>query len=223
MSTCQEFKGRRAEHPIDALFLRRWSPRAMSGDAVAARELFTILEAARWAPSARNAQPWRFLYALRGDTWWTIFLTLLTVSRRTWLANAGALVIILASTESEYADRPPTYSFAAGAACQNACLQATSLGLASHVVEIRDVNLVRQTLEVPDEYAIQVGLVLGHPGQRSELPAELQDKEAPRLRRPLSEIAFKGAFSRRASERVNEKRDADAIPASRASATLPVG
>lgn len=203
MSRYLEFEGRRAEYPIDTLFLRRWSPRAMSGDALAPHKFFTILEAARWAPSAHNAQPWRFLYALRDDALWPTFLSLLNASHRRWIAKAGALLIIVAKTTSDYDDHSPTFSFDAGGACQNACLQATSLGLVSHVVQVHDKNAVRRSLQVPDEYAIEFGLVLGRPGQRSELPPELQARESPRQRRPLSEIVFEGQFPVPESEHAN--------------------
>jgi nitroreductase len=224
MSKCPEFQGRRAEYPIDALFLKRWSPRAMSGEAIPPKDLLTILEAARWAPSAHNAQPWRFLYATRNDPWWAIFLKLLSAERRTWIKKAGALVIILASTHSEHDDdRTPTYSFDAGGACQNACLQATMLGLASHVVQVLDEDLVRETLDVPTEYSIQFGLVLGNPGKRSDLAPELQAKEGPRLRRPLSDLAFVGGFSTLQNEPADYMRRVEAFPAARTSFTLPAG
>lgn len=179
----------------------------MSGGAITLEELFTILEAARWAPSAHNAQPWRFLYALRGDAWWTEFLSLLNASHRPWIIKAGALVIIVSNTKSDHdANGSRTYSFDAGGACQNACLQATSLGLVSHVVQLQNVDVVRRSLEIPDEYSIEFGLVLGQPGKRSELPPALQAKETPRLRRPLSEIVFEGGFS------VREREYANGIP-----------
>jgi nitroreductase len=196
MPNCPEFQNRRADYPIDTVFLRRWSPRAMSGEAVTQDELFTVLEAARWAPSAHNEQPWRFLYALRGDAAWTTFLTLLNSSHRRWIPQAGAMVIIVSNMVSEHQpDGVPTYSFDAGLACENACLQATSLGLVSHVVQLQQNELVRRTLVIPDEYSVEFGLVLGRPGKRTDLAAEYQAKEAPRLRRPLSEMVFRGGFS----------------------------
>lgn len=208
MPNCPEFQNRRADYPIDTVFLRRWSPRAMSGEAVTQEELFTILEAARWAPSAHNEQPWRFLYAMRGDAAWATFLSLLNSSHRRWIPQAGALVIIVSNTVSQHQpDGVPTYSFDAGLACENACLQATSLGLVSHVVQLQNNEAVRRTLDVPDEYSIEFGLVLGRPGRRSELAVEYQAKELPRLRRPLSEMVFEGRFPSRAPDPSNGRSE----------------
>lgn len=197
MSKCPEFHNRAADHPIEMLILQRWSPRAMSGEVIRREELLTVLEAARWAPSAHNVQPWRFLYALRGDAWWPSFLSMLNASHRPWIEKAGALLIIVSDKKNDHekdgASR--TFSFDAGAACQNACLQATSLGLVSHVVQIMDKDSVRRAAGIPDDYSIELGLVLGRHGQRSDLAPEYRAKEEPRLRRPLSDIVFEGTFA----------------------------
>ncbi|MHA1570419.1 MAG: nitroreductase family protein, partial [Alphaproteobacteria bacterium] len=85
---------RTADHPIEPIFLRRWSPRAFDGSPMRAEDLMTILEAARWAPSAFNIQPWRFLYSLRDDAHWEKYLTLLDQFNADWAQHASALVIV---------------------------------------------------------------------------------------------------------------------------------
>ena len=89
---------RLADHPIDPLFLARWSPRAYDGQPMPEADLLRILEAARWAPSAYNYQPWRFLYARRDDAHWTEFVSLLVPMNRDWAQHASALIFVLSDT-----------------------------------------------------------------------------------------------------------------------------
>src|SRR5258707_5045349 len=88
---------RTAAHPIDPLFLERWSPRAFTEDAISEPQLMTLFEAARWAPSSYNSQPWRFLYARRGTPSWDKFLGLLNEFNQSWAKNAAAIVIVVSS------------------------------------------------------------------------------------------------------------------------------
>ncbi|CAH1661283.1 hypothetical protein CHELA1G11_12409 [Hyphomicrobiales bacterium] len=126
-------------HPIHQVFLDRWSPRAFTDAEIPLETLKVILEAARWAPSAFNAQPWRFLYARRGDANWETFLGSLNAFNRSWAAHAGALVFVV----SRATMRPPggeedvpsySHSFDAGAAWGFLALQATLLGWHSHAM-----------------------------------------------------------------------------------------
>src|SRR5262249_54327310 len=89
---------RTAHHPIDPLFLERWSPRAFTDAPISERDLLTLLEAARWAPSSFNSQPWRFLYARRHTQHWPRFLGLLSDYNQSWARNAAALVILVSKT-----------------------------------------------------------------------------------------------------------------------------
>src|SRR5687767_9856487 len=79
---------RKADYPIEPLFVRRWSPRAMSGEPISREEMLTLFEAARWAPSTYNEQEWRFLYALRDTPKWQTFLELLVEPNRVWCQHA---------------------------------------------------------------------------------------------------------------------------------------
>ena len=83
---------RKADHPIDTLFLDRWSPRAMSGEEIAEKDLMVLFEAARWAPSSSNNQPWRILYARRQSVHWPLFFDLLVEANKVWCRNAAALL-----------------------------------------------------------------------------------------------------------------------------------
>ena len=92
------FEGRTTEHPIEPMFLERWSPRAYTGEAMPEADLMTILEAARWAPSSYNSQPWVFVYALRDTPHWAKLLGLLNEFNQSWAKNASALIIAVSNS-----------------------------------------------------------------------------------------------------------------------------
>ena len=187
---------REAGHPIQPLFIDRWSPRAMSGEAISAAELMTLFEAARWAPSSGNLQPWRFLYARRDTDFWPAFLDLLRPSNQVWAARAGTLVLVISRTHFEGDGRPCiTHSYDTGAAWQNLALQASLSGLVAHGIEGFDYERARRVLRVPAAYAVEAMVVLGHPGNKAELSESLQHREKPSGRRPLEHTVCEGPFS----------------------------
>ena len=182
--------------PIQPLFVDRWSPRAMSGQALTESELMTLFEAARWAPSCGNFQPWRFLYARRDTDFWPAFLDLLKPSNREWAARAGALVVVISRTHYEGDGRACiTHSFDSGAAWQNLALQAWLGHLVAHGIVGFDYERARRVLRVPAGYTVEAMIVLGHPGNKAELSESLQKREKPSSRRPLSESVCEGPFS----------------------------
>lgn len=190
---------RAADHPIDAVFVNRWSPRAYDASAMTQADLMTIVEAARWAPSAYNIQPWRFVYAHRDDARWLKFLDLLDPINAAWAQQASALLFVLSDKVMPGDDgRDPapssTHSFDAGAAWAQLALQATLLGYQAHAMAGVDFEQARAALSVPARYRIEVAVALGRPADPSILPAALQAREQPSPRRPLQEIAFAGAF-----------------------------
>ena len=107
---------RRADYPIHDLFLRRWSPRAMTGEALTREELCTLFEAARWAPSSGNGQPWRFVYALAGTIEFQAFFELLAAGNQPWCARAGALVVVASRHQRANGQPARTHAFDTGAA-----------------------------------------------------------------------------------------------------------
>jgi nitroreductase len=195
---------RRSAFPIEPLFLARWSPRAFDGSAIAASDLAAILEAARWAPSAFNAQPWRFIYALRGDADWERLLGLLIPFNVSWVANAGALIFIASDSAapSKPGEAPRTshsHSFDAGAAWAHIALQATRLGLHAHAMTGVDFDRARVDLEIPESFRLEAAVAIGRRGDKSSLPEALQAREAPSDRKPLGELVFHGRFGRPAN------------------------
>jgi nitroreductase len=193
---------RSADYPIDPLFLERWSPRAFTDAVISERELFTLLEAARWAPSSFNSQPWRFLYARRGTEPWPRFLGLLSEYNRSWAKNASALVILVSKTTMlpRGADKEvPSYTHTldAGAAWANLALQAARTGWAAHGMAGFDVPRTAAELGVPPDYRVEAAIAIGRPGDKSLLPEALRAREQPSDRLPLSQLVGEGKFEAR--------------------------
>jgi nitroreductase len=135
---------RKADHPIDKIFLDRWSPRAMTGEAVSQEDLMTLFEAARWAPSSYNNQPWRILYARRDTQHWPLFFDLLVEFNQSWAKNAGALVLFISRTHFDFNGEPAvTHSFDTGAAWENLALQGWLKGLVVHGMQGFDYDRAR--------------------------------------------------------------------------------
>src|SRR3989344_2895943 len=128
----KEINGRKTEYPINDIFLERYSPRAMSGEKISHEELMTLFEAARWAPSSRNLQPWRFIYVERDAPPFETFLSFLTESNRLWCQNAAVLVVTISNTKDKDGSFSPTHSFDTGSAWENLALQATQMNLVVH-------------------------------------------------------------------------------------------
>jgi nitroreductase len=193
------FHGRTSDHPIEKLFIERWSPRAFTGEPIPDETLASLFEAARWAPSSYNSQPWQFLYAKRDTPAWAKFLGLLVEFNQGWAKNAAALVIVL----SKKTMQPPgakepsvshSHSFDAGAAWQNLSLQATAMGWHTHGMVGFDIPRATTELGVPDGYRVEMALAIGKQGDKSMLPDYLQARETPNEREPVASFAFEGGF-----------------------------
>jgi nitroreductase len=189
---------RSTSHPIDPLFLERWSPRAFDRSAMPEADLLTLFEAARWAPSAFNTQPARFVYVLRDDPEWTALLGLLIPWNQAWAASASALVFIL--SDSLMATRwggeqvSHSHSFDAGAAWAHLALLATGLGYQAHGMTGVEFEQARDVLGVPERFRIEAAAAIGRLGDPATLPDKLREREGPSGRRPLDEIVFRGRF-----------------------------
>jgi nitroreductase len=188
---------RTADHPIDPIILERWSPRAFDQSAVTTDELFTLFEAARWAPSAFNSQPWRFVYALRDTPEWEQLLSALLPFNAAWAQHASALVFILSDTlftpPGKTEPQPATTaSFDTGAAWGVLALQATRLGLHLHAMAGFDRDRAAEVLHSSARHHIEAAVAIGRIGDADSLPEALRAREFPSPRKPLSEIAFHG-------------------------------
>ncbi|WP_428249387.1 nitroreductase family protein [Ferrovibrio sp.] len=191
---------RTADYPVDPIFLRRYSPRAFTGEAIPVPELMTLFEAARWAPSAYNSQPWRLFYARRDTSHWPLFLGLLNEHNQTWAKNAAAIVVVA----SKPTFTPPqggevmtskTPSYDTGAAWANLALQATMMNWIAHGIVGFDLVRAGTDLKLPADWRVEAGIVIGRLGDKSILPEALAAREGPNGRRPLSETAFEGGWA----------------------------
>ena len=190
---------RTADHPIEPLILSRWSPRAFDASRMPLGDLLTILEGGRWAPSAFNIQPWRFLYARREDKHWPAFLSLLNPENQQWARQASVLIFLVSDTVMPAdGDRPETVShynsFDAGAAWMQVALQATALGYAAHAMAGLDFNQASNVLHLPNRFRLEIGITIGRATTASVLSDDLRAREKPSNRIPLSRIAFSGPF-----------------------------
>ena len=191
---------RQPDRPVDRLFLDRWSPRAFDGSQMPEEDLLTMFEAARWAPSAFNSQPWRFLYARRGDPDWERFLGLLIPWNQSWAHSASALVYILSDslpfTDRKTGEPQPstTHSFDAGAAWACLALQASLMGYLAHGMSGIQYELARSELRVPDRFTLNAACAIGRLGDPAQLDDKLRAREFPSGRKGIGELAFAGNF-----------------------------
>ena len=184
---------RTSDTGLAQLFLDRWSPRAFDQSDLPDADLATMLEAARWAPSSMNYQPWRFLYAKRGDENWERFLSFLVPFNRDWAQNSSALVYVI--SEKVMGERPSyTHSFDAGAAWAMMALQATMLGYVTHGMAGVDFPAAAESLGVPDSFKVEAAIAIGRMGDPATLPEKLQERESPSERKGRHEIAHAGNF-----------------------------
>jgi len=190
---------RQADYPIEPSFLNRWSPRAFTGETISETELLTILEAGRWAPSAYNSQPWRFVYALRETAEWDKLFPILNEFNQGWARSASALVIFISKTHfvapgATEAALSYSHSFDTGAAWGAIAHQAQLLGFQAHGMTGLHFDKAVEILGIPEGYRVEAAAAIGKLGDKSQLPDFLQARETPSPRRPLSEIAFNGSF-----------------------------
>ena len=183
---------------IDIAFIERWSPRAFEPVDIPDRHLHTLFEAARWAPSAFNSQPWRFIWSRRGDENWDRFLSLLIPFNAGWAANASLLAFVVSEMRMEAPDGTVTdlntHAYDAGAAWMQVALQAMKLGYHAHGMSGIDYDRVRTELDVPERFSVDAAFAVGKRTSPDILPEKLRARELPSDRKPLEDICFPGKF-----------------------------
>jgi nitroreductase len=194
MSIIKGSEIRKADHPIDNIFLDRWSPRAMSGEEILKTELLPLFEAARWAPSSNNNQPWRILYARRNTEHWPLFFNLLTDSNKIWAKNSSMLLLIISKNTFDNGQPSRTHSYDAGAAWENLALQGNLRGYVVHGMQGFDYELARSSLNIPDGFTVEAMAAIGMPGNKEDLPDYLRKRESPNDRRKLTETICEGPW-----------------------------
>jgi nitroreductase len=183
--------------PIHEVIGRRWSPRAFSDRPVEPEKLVSLFEAARWASSASNEQPWAFIVATNADPKkYEAMLGVLVDFNRGWAHKAPVLILTLAHTQFEKDARPNRHAlYDLGQAAANLSLQATAVGLATHPMAGFNGEAARQVFAVPAGWEPVSVIAVGYPGDPGSLADPLREREvAQRRRKPLSNFVFSGTW-----------------------------
>ena len=184
-------------HPISETIRRRWSPRAFSPRPVPAELLGSLFEAARWAPSAGNGQPWSFIVAERATDpeGFGRALATLAEGNQTWAQHAPLLVFGVAQRVRDNGKEHALALYDLGMAVQNLVLQATESGLAAHQMAGFDAARARESFAVPEGHQVAVAIAVGYQDHHDQLPEQLRERElTPRQRKPLETFVFGTRF-----------------------------
>jgi nitroreductase len=191
-------EGRKPDHPVAPEFPARWSPRSFTDRAVNEAEVMSLLEAARWAPSASNLQPWRLVWALSGEGGFVAIRDTLTGNNPVWAGKAGALLVVASKDTvtnregAEVANR--TAGFDTGAAWMSLALQAQAMGLFAHAMGGFDKDKLSAAVALPEGHTLHCVVAVGEQGPAEALPEDLRAREKPSGRKPVDEIAVHGRF-----------------------------
>ncbi|HEY1986817.1 MAG TPA: nitroreductase family protein [Terracidiphilus sp.] len=192
-SEVNELKQAHAETRVLPVVLHRWSPRSFADRDVNPADLKTVFEAARWAASSYNEQPWRFLVGTRGsDSYQKIFSVLMEFNQM-WARTAPVLILGVARNKFSHNESPNVVAqYDLGAAAATLCYQASALGLFTHQMGGYDRDAARKVFAVPDNYIFGAVIALGYQGDPAALPNEqmVAQEVSPRQRKPLGDIVF---------------------------------
>jgi nitroreductase len=192
------FDRRKSTFKINPLILNRWSPRSMTGEELNEETIMSLFEAARWAPSSYNNQPWRFIYAKRNTKYWDKLFDLLAEPNKLWANNAALLIVVTSHKNFEHNGKfSITHQYDTGAAWENLALEASSRGLVAHGMQGFDYVKARADLNIPDDFDVMAMVAIGKQGPIESLHPNLQQKENPNDRKPLQEIIMEGNFKRK--------------------------
>lgn len=187
---------RKTTHQIDPIHLDRWSSRAFSTKQVEEDKLHNIFEAARWAPSAANWQPWHFVYAQEQEDL-EKFHSFINESNVEWCGRAPVLVAVVSKlTRNEKGDPNPFHAFDSGTAWGYLSLEAHRQGLITHGMGGFDPEAAKEVLGIPDEYVVQAIIAIGYYDAQAPLSERNQAREVQSDRKPLDEIIFEGSFKK---------------------------
>lgn len=191
-------KSAAADHPILDLLANRWSPYGFDPRPVEEEKLLSCLEAARWAPSSYNEQPWSFLLARRGDAdEFRQMLECLVEANQAWARHAGVLLLTVAARQFARNGKPNRMAeHDVGLAMGNLSAQATALGLAVHQMAGINPSKARQTYGIPPSHDPLTAVALGYPATSPGETAFAQRDQSPRSRKPLREFVFRGSWNR---------------------------
>lgn len=187
-------KQRKADYEIDPIYIERWSPRAFSSKQVEQEKLHKIFEAARWAPSAANWQPWHFIFA-RSDEDKKRFLSFIYEGNVEWCQHAPVLLAIVSkTTRNEQGDPNHFHAFDTGTAWGYLTLEAKRQGLITHGMGGFDREKAKEILALPDNYEVQAVVAIGYHDPDAPLSDKNREREFPSNRCPQSDFVFEGSY-----------------------------
>ncbi|HQR50430.1 MAG TPA: nitroreductase family protein [Methylophilaceae bacterium] len=187
--------------PIQDVIANRWSGRAYDpAKPVSCDQVIALLEAARWAPSCYGDQPWRFVVWNKGEdaaAWQAAFETLVP-GNQAWVKDAPLLLLVCADSLFNHNGQPNRWAqYDTGAAAENLCLQAETLGLMAHQMGGFDPDRARALVGVPEQYSLMAMVSVGYPADPATLGAEVLAREtSPRKRRELGELFFEAVWNK---------------------------
>lgn len=189
---------RQPDHPVAPQFPTRWSPRSFTDRVLTKGEVMSLLEAARWAPSASNHQPWRLVWALRDEAAFAAIRDSLTGVNPVWAGKASVLVVVASKDtvlNRDGAEVPNrTAAFDTGAAWMSLALQAPTMGLVAHAMGGFEKHALAKAVGLPDGHTLHCVVAIGEQGSADALPEDLAAREKPSQRKPVDETAFHGQF-----------------------------
>ncbi|MDO9281327.1 MAG: nitroreductase family protein [Methylotenera sp.] len=187
--------------PIDATIANRWSGRAYDDKkAVSHEQVVGLLEAARWAPSCFGDQPWRFIVWNKNTDAkaWQLAFDCLVAGNQAWVKDAPVLLLVCADTLFNHNQQPNRWAqYDTGAAAENLCLQASSMGLMAHQMGGFNADATRDAFAIPAQYVPMAMIAVGYPADIANLEGEILSREtAERNRRPLNELFFANSWDK---------------------------
>ena len=184
------------QYPIHDLLRRRWSPRAFDDRPIEPEKLRSLFEAARWAPSSNNGQPWRFLVATKEHkVEYDRLFNCLVEGNRQWAHRAPVLLLSVAKLQFEDGSPNRHALYDTGMAVENLAVQATALGLVAHQMAGFDIARARADCQIPEGYELVAMMAVGYPGDPALLSDRLRERETqPRVRKPLSDFLYSATW-----------------------------
>ncbi|CDO03167.1 malonic semialdehyde reductase [Oceanobacillus picturae] len=185
---------RKTRYDIDPIYIKRWSPRSFSNQKVSEEVLSSVFEAARWAPSAANVQPWRFVFA-SSEQDKEIFLSFIDEGNVVWCKNAPVLIAVISKMEEErFGGNNPAHAFDTGTAWGFLSLEAARKGLITHAMGGFNKEKAKEALSIPDGYQVHAIVALGYQGEKSSLEEAYQKREVPSPRNEVETFVSEGVF-----------------------------
>ncbi|MGP4064660.1 nitroreductase family protein [Oceanobacillus sp. M65] len=185
---------RKTRYDIDPIYIKRWSPRSFSNQKVSEEVLSSVFEAARWAPSAVNVQPWRFVFASSEQDKET-FLSFINEGNVIWCKNAPVLIAVISKMEEErFGGNNPAHAFDTGTAWGFLSLEAARKGLITHAMGGFNKEKAKEALSIPDGYQVHAIVALGYQGEKSSLEEAYQKREVPSPRNEVETFVSEGVF-----------------------------